>query len=398
MLTKTLTAGLHVPTGIRFHHDTLRRAGFRGDNFCLTWAADDSQLTSMDDGLLIQNRDLEYHNHLYRIAGDDHSFLMQDVPGYPDFTRGHGGWFGYGLISIDGTLYSAISKTPELAWSGPFRGVKLLRSDDNGQTWARINRRGERRPLAVHDAASHDIHEEEMFFIEEEGLPYRKRLAYPFSYFDFVQCGKDNAAAKDNYVYIYSPEGARAHQLLLARAPRNCVGIRHSWEYFTGYDDDRAQWSSNIGQRRPIHTFPHKNDGGDYFGWYSWLPSVVWNKGLVLYIMANGGTYGGEMSDSEEDYYHTWMHTKSGSLGFWYASRPDGPWHQFFYTDQWVVDDVNNRTYQPKLSPKWISACGTKMTLVWSDAMQNEPGESHTKNYMWNQIAISLETDRPVQK
>jgi hypothetical protein len=118
---------------------------------------------------------------------------------------------------------------------------------------------------------------------------------------------------------------------------------------------------------------------------------VVWNAGLGLYIMVNGGTYGGQMSDSEEDYFHTWMHTKSGSLGFWYAEHPYGPWKQFFYTDYWIVGDVNNRTYQPKLSPKWISDCGRKMTLIWSDAMKNEAGRSHAKNYVWNQMSITLE-------
>lgn len=382
---------MHLPRGIQFHHDTLRRVGYRGDNFCLTWARDDSQITSMDDGLLIQNRDAEYHNHLYRIVGDPQNFVLQDLPDYPDFTRGDGGWFGYGVISIDGVLYSAVSKTPELAWSGPFRGVKLLRSDDNGRTWARVNRNGELRMLSAQDPLSHDLGAEEMFFMEEAGLPYKQRLAYPFSYFDFVQCGKDHAAAQDRFVYIYAPEGALAHELLLARAPRDRVGVRKAWEYFIGYERQAARWSSNIAERRPVHTFPSRNHNGDCFGWYSWLPSVVWNAGLGLYIMVNGGTYGGQMSDSEEDYFHTWMHTKSGSLGFWYAEHPYGPWKQFFYTDYWIVGDVNNRTYQPKLSPKWISDCGRKMTLIWSDAMKNEAGRSHAKNYVWNQMSITLE-------
>jgi hypothetical protein len=85
------------------------------------------------------------------------------------------------------------------------------------------------------------------------------------------------------------------------------------------------------------------------------------------------------------------MHTKSGSLGFWYAKKPYGPWNQFYYTEYWIVDDEKNRTYQPKLSPKWISEDGTKMVLIWSDAMKNEEGKSHTVNYRWNQMEISLE-------
>lgn len=54
-----------------------------------------------------------------------------------------------------------------------------------------------------------------------------------------------------------------------------------------------------------------------------------------------------------------------GSLGFWYSANPFGPWEKFYYTGHWIVDDLNNRTYQPKLSPKWIGEDGTEMTLIW---------------------------------
>ena len=114
-----------------------------------------------------------------------------------------------------------------------------------------------------------------------------------------------------------------------------------------------------------------------------------------MYIMVNGGTYAGYgLTDSAEDYYHRWMHTKSGSLGFWYAEKPCGPWKRFYYADYWTADDERNRTYQPKLSPKWISGDGRKMVLIWSDAMKNEEGRSHSVNYMWNQMEITIRLDR----
>jgi hypothetical protein len=31
------------------------------------------------------------------------------------------------------------------------------------------------------------------------------------------------------------------------------------------------------------------------------------------------------------------------------------------------------------------------MVLIWSDAMKNEKGRSHTVNYKWNQMEISIE-------
>ena len=109
--------------------------------------------------------------------------------------------------------------------------------------------------------------------------------------------------------------------------------------------------------------------------------------------MANGGTYAGHgMSGAEHDYYDKWMHTKSGSLGLWYSENPYGPWKQFYYTDHWLPDNAGNLTYQPKLSPKWISDDGKRMTMIWSDAMRNPDGYSHSVNYKWNQMQIEILT------
>jgi inosine-uridine nucleoside N-ribohydrolase len=380
-----------IPTGVTFHKDTLKRLDGRGDNWRPVWAADDSQITPMCDGSWLGIK--QYHNHLYRIVGGPDKFLREDIPNYPDFSPKLGSWFGYGVVSVDGILYSVVSKTPGPSWSGPFRGIKLLKSRDNGETWCRVDRHGHERKLGPLDSARNEVNPEEMFFLEEFGLPHQTQMAYPFSFVDFVKCGKDNAAARDDYLYIYSPEGAYAHSLCLARVPKDKLGIRDAWEYFVRYQGSQATWTSDIKQRGYAHVFPEKSQDGNHFGWYSWIPSVVWNQGLGVYIMVNGGTYGGRtMSSADKDYYDRWMHTRSGSLGFWYSRNPYGPWQQFSYTDYWTVDDSQNRTYQPSLSPKWISQDGKDMVLIWSDAMKDEQGRSHTVNYRWNQMRISIQT------
>jgi hypothetical protein len=380
-----------IPNAVVFNEETLRRVPGKGDNWCLTWAADDSIITSMDDGNWLDADRESYHHHLYRIEDGPDNFKRSDIPGYPDFSSEEGSWFGYGIISVDGVLYSAVSKTPGTQWTGPFTGVKLLRSQDNGKTWHRIDRENNARKLGPMDDARNLVTPREMFSLKEFGIPHKKQQAYPFSYFDFVQFGKDNAFAQDDYLYMYSPEGAQAHKLILARVNKNRLGVRKEWEYFKKYENGEPLWSSDIQERGPVHVFPEKSGAGHYFGWYSWLPSVVWNPGLGLYIMANGGTYGGyDMTDSDKDYYDAWMHTQTGSLGFWYSEKPWGPWHEIYYTDYWIVDSPENRTYQPKLSPKWISDSGQKMVLIWSDAMKNAQGKSHTINYIWNQMQITI--------
>jgi hypothetical protein len=379
--------------GVVFHPETLRRVGGRGDNWCMTWARDGAKFASMDDGSWLGGPH-EYNNHLYRIAGGPDDFTREDVPAYPQFIFNEGGWFGYGLLSIDGALYSFVSKCPKNHWSGPFRGVKLLKSPDLGRTWFRVDRSGRERLLEPWDESRYAVSADEMFFLEESGVKGHGQVAYPFSFCAFVQNGQDNRAAHDDYIYVYAPEGARSHHLLLARAPRQAIGTRASWEYWRAWDGGNPAWTRDLARRAPVHVFPETDEAGHHFGWYSWLPSIVWNPGLQLYVMANGGTYAGHgLTAASEDYYDQWMHTESGSLGFWCGEAPWGPWRQFFYAEHWTVDDPANRTYQPKLSPKWISSDGKRMVLIWSDAMKDDSGRSHTVNYRWNQMEITIETE-----
>ena len=384
----------NIPLGVEFKKETLKRLGASGDNWCTTWAKDNSQITSMCDGnwLKLDNPYGGFHNHLFRILGEANDFQREDIPNYPDFSTGEGSWFGYGIVAVDDDVYSVVSKTPGESWSGPFTGIKLLKSSDNGNSWNRIDKHGHELFIAAKDSMRNVVNNEEMFFLEEFGIPHKEQMAYPFSFVDFVQNGQNNSAAKDDFIYIYSPEGAYAHKLTLARVSKEKIGVRNEWQFFTNYDKkNQPVWTNNIDERGYVYEYPAKSSKEHYFGWYSWVPSVVWNKGLGLYIMVNGGTYGGHgMTDSDKDYYDRWMHTETGSLGFWYSENPYGPWKQFFYTDYWTVDNPKNRTYQPKLSPKWISEDGSEMILIWSDAMANDKGQSHTDNYIWNQMKIKI--------
>ncbi len=66
---------------------------------------------------------------------------------------------------------------------------------------------------------------------------------------------------------------------------------------------------------------------------------------------------------------------------------------KIYYVNHFKVDNKNNRTVQPKLSPKWISEDGKKMTLIWSDAGKNAKGEYYSENYTWNQMEIEIKSE-----
>src|SRR5688500_675686 len=124
------------PKQIAFDHDTLlRTTKANGDNRCITWAADDSQITALGGGDFAGVG--PGHSRLVRIrdGADD----RDDVAGFPRFApsvEGAGSFFTYGVLSLDGVLYAASARTQRSGWSPPFRGIKLLASSDNGRTWA----------------------------------------------------------------------------------------------------------------------------------------------------------------------------------------------------------------------------------------------------------------------
>ncbi len=397
------TGGVDEPeitNGVSFYKETLRRVGtggVAGDNWCVTWANDDSQIISMDDGSWLDPTG-SYHNRLYKITGSSdfrHNSDVTEIENYPYFRDGGGerGWYGYGVVSIGNTLYTTLSLTPNTKFN-PFIGVKILKSPDNGENWYRVNKQGKERKLSTDNLANYETDSGEMFFDREFGKTGHGRTSYPFVWLSFVQNGKAAAASKDGYIYIYSPEGSDASQLLLARVKEDKFEARSNWAFFKSWNGSIPVWTKDINQRGVLHKFPDKNKNNDYFGWYSWLPSVVWNEGLGVYIMVNGGTYAGmRRTQSRSDYYNSWIHTKTGSLGFWYSKNPYGPWTKFYYTEYFTVDNKNNRTYQPKLSPKWISEDGKKMVLIWSDAGQNSKGEYYSDNYTWNQMQIEIKNE-----
>ena len=193
-----------MPTTVKFQKETLKRIGRKGDNWCTTWAKDGSQVTSMCDGNWTGFEPTKFiHNNVYRITGEAHSFKKSEIPAYPEFLGEEGSWFGYGIVAIDDDIYSVISKTPGPSWSGPFTGIKILKSADNGESWSRVNRKGQALLLEDQSAMRNAVNDEEMFFLKEHGQPHKEQEAYPFSFVSFVQNGQNGSASKDGLSLIH---------------------------------------------------------------------------------------------------------------------------------------------------------------------------------------------------
>jgi hypothetical protein len=206
-----------------------------------------------------------------------------------------------------------------------------------------------------------------------------------FSLITVLQMGRNYACNTDGYVYLYAPNGNSAgtmNQLMLSRVCKDRILDRSSYEFFAGHrPDGDAKWSKNIDERAVVHTFAS--------GWvnkkvhpYAWHPSVVYNAPLGVYMMVNWGMGCGPDG--------TWF-AKPSYLGFWIASKPQGPWTQIHEETRWTpAGDGNARAYQPQIAPRWIADDGKSFWLVWTDfQVINEGRPYYSFNTQQVQILIS---------
>jgi hypothetical protein len=374
------------PTGVKFDVETIQRKGHFGDNWCQTWAADDNIYTMLDDGngwwgskeKLEGLPDYE-GSMLLQISGDQHfsAEAVRKMPGWP-INLVNSPLYAYGILAVDSTIYIWLWKSETDNWYSRAVGNRLLYTKDFGKTVYRWNGQ-----LETHKTFQ-EIDSTAFFFYKDDPRPKEGKDAYAFNWIAFCQNGKANSAARDDYIYMYSPEQYDPQNLAMLRVHKNFILDKSRYQYFKGWKENNTEWTSNIRERGAVFRFPDA-PGEEEWMWASWFPSVVFNPDLGLYLMVSYG-----IIDPKRNFWDNWCQDCEypASLGFWYAENPWGPWNPFFYTDHFYAGREANRTYGFKLNPKWISEDGRKMVLIWSDA-----GDNHSTNYKWNQMEIEIVTD-----
>lgn len=361
-------------TGIRRLDDTIRRTVCNGDNWHMTWAADDRQYTSLCDGAgwpgMPGYGGPGYNTRVYAVAGDPTEPTFEFLPGYPDLPVAENRYYGFGIIALGDHIYEFLS-TPNHRFSEPdagFAGAKLIYSPDLGRTWR--NRDGSPVRWEPWEERSRG----NMAFLDEPGEC--------FSLLSILQMGRDYQHNHDGYVYVYAPNGnteGAMNQLVMFRVARDSLLDRSQYEYFVSRNaDGTAVWSHDIGRRGVVHTFPS--------GWvnttvhpYSWHPSVVYIAPLDVYMMANWG-----MGCDEKGMWFG----KPSYLGFWTAKRPWGPWTQIHEELAWTPGgDAAARAYQPQIAPKWIAEDGLSFWLVWTD-FQVIDGQRPYYSFNYQQVEV----------
>jgi len=341
---------------------TIRRLGGIGDGYKMTLAGDGRQYVVVNDGPGWANPPTAFHNsRLWTVAGSVQQPVFREVAGYPDLNKANRPetapqYYGHGALAVRGRIYQFLG-TLDRATDRPrhWTGAKLIYSDDAGRTWCN----GDGTCPVTWEDWSAQSRDHFAFFGEPDGC---------FSLLSIVQMGRDYGANRDGYIYVYGLNGnvdGKMDELVMFRAPVDNLLDRKGYEFFAGRSaDGSARWASDIAARAVAHHFPR--------GWVnrtnlfpgdlvveSWLPSIVYNEPLGLYMMTSAGI--GCAPDGTE-------FGKPSYFGFWVSLAPWGPWRQVYEDAAWTPGgNMAARAYAPQIAPGWIAADGKSLWLVWAD-------------------------------
>ena len=296
-----------------------------GDNWPVTWSSDDNLYSFFADGYGFTPLNQQYSRYPCKITGSPSG---NNIRGYDINTNATGKGTGgdvkgkkvSGLISLPDPSDSSV--TLLVAWVRNINtngGSSLLYSRDFGSswTWAWGN------PDSIPGA-----------FIPELGHP------------SWMQSGKNNSSAQDNYLYFYSQDQPKAYLLannvILGRVPKNQVLEKSEYQYFSGTTENPS-WTSDIKSRKPAFLADKQ----------CYRLYVTYNPSLERYFLltANGD---GLMTNYE----------KTHNLGIYESLNPWGPWKTVYWNNAF---HTNWSVFGPQMVPKWISNDGKTFYLLYSN-------------------------------
>jgi hypothetical protein len=159
----------------------------------------------------------------------------------------------------------------------------------------------------------------------------------------FLNFGKDHAGARDEFVYVYSPDTDNAYELadrmVLARVPKDKILKRDAYDFFQSLDANaKPIWTKDIAQRGGVLNNPH----------HCYRSGVTYDAPLRRYLWC--------VTAPIED------KNAGGNLAIYDAAQPWGSWTVAFRTNAWDVDAGESASFPTK----WMSEDGRTLQLVFS--------------------------------
>ncbi len=320
-----------VITGIEWLGEEIPypEPGKKGDTFPITWAADGNQYTSAGDPCWGEKGDgLDFEC----ILGDAPDYRIEKVNDMPAY-RGAGGTGPKptGLISVGGVLYMGVQNvTGSGIWEDSLGNYghgydgQVICSRDYGKTW------------------TPDIKQ-----LDAPMFPGRSYAAPAF-----INYGRNNAGALDEYVYAISGEGwDNGCACRLARVPADRIMERAAWSWVGGFSSDGLpQWTGDMTAAVPVISHP------GYLGYVE----MVYIAPLRRYLLLS------------------WHHKvkcnpdMGSELIIYDAPAPWGPFTLVHFEDPWESREMN--PYNPRLPLKWFDPERLEGWLLFSGSWRNGGG------------------------
>jgi hypothetical protein len=292
----------------------------KGDTYPMTWADDDAIYTAAGDPLWGESAsglDVE------RFSGSAPDYTIAKVHPMNDYL----GWGGdgpkpSGMICVDGVLYLAVQnlrKTrvpPHSLISQHGSDAQIVYSTNKGLFW--VPAMGSIR--------------EPMFAGHKFGGPA------------FVNFGKDNANARDEYVYAVSgDQWDNGSNLRLGRVRAASIMRRDAWEWVCAFGPSgEPAWHRDLDEAIPVLSL-HR--------WLG-LPEMVHLPAIDRYLLLTWRLHQDFSGDDGTD------------LLILDAPEPWGPFSLVHYEEYWEGREFN--PYCPRLPLKWLEADGMTGWLQFS--------------------------------
>jgi hypothetical protein len=163
----------------------------------------------------------------------------------------------------------------------------------------------------------------------------------------FWNFGPNYAGARDEFVYIYSPDSDSAYnaadRMVLTRVVKDRLTERGAYEFLVSIDSGgQPIWDRDIQKRGAVFVHP----GGCHRG------GICYNAGLKRYLWCQVLP---ESHDPRGPRFE-------GGFGIYDAPEPWGPWTTVFFTRHWDVGPGESSS----LPTKWLSSDGRTGHLVFS--------------------------------
>lgn len=302
----------------------------------MTWADDGEIYTSAGDpnwGGRNDGLDVE------KFSGDPPNYRISRVHPMTDFREyGGSGPKPTGMICVRGVLYLAYqnllgNKPPQYGTRSQHGDdAAIIASSDHGKTWS----------------------------------PGPKTLKVPmfpgpaFGGPAFINFGRNNANARDNYVYAVSADQwDNGSKLRLGRVPNDKIMDASAWSWVASLDRrNKPRWSGKLSEAVPVLS----NDRA--IG----APDMVYIAAIDRYLLFTWKLKQDFSPDAGSELY------------IYEAPKPWGPFSLVHHEDIWESIDVN--PYCPRLPLKWLKVSENEITgwLQFSGSWRK--GSSHYESHV----------------